>query len=231
VSRFGGENVHVYHADISDSGPIDLDNCWHVLSHAEKVRAERFHFDLHRHRYVRAHGQMRWILGAYLGVPADNVPIETESRGKPFVASGQVYFNMSHSADTGVFAVSNHGHVGIDVELFDRKVEIDDLSRHYYTPAEQQVLSLLTDAERREMFFWLWTAKEARMKVTGEGLALDPRHIDVAIEGGWPVSYRRPADPKASLVPVILEGLAGACTVAGLFTPALAVKSLEDLNS
>jgi len=229
MTRFSGSNIHIYHADIGDAGRIDLGSCWTVLSKAEKDRAERFHFDIHRNRYVRANGQLRAILSHYLGIPAGEIPIETERRGKPFVAGADCQFNMSHSADTAVFAVSDGGTVGIDVELFDRKVEIDDLSRHYYTASEQQALARLEEAEKHEMFFWLWTAKEARMKVTGEGLALDPRKIDVVIEKGRPSAYRLPATPETSLLPVVLDGLKGACCVAGLFIPRPEVRSLEGL--
>jgi phosphopantetheinyl transferase len=84
--------------------------------------------------------------------------------------------------------------------------------------------------DRRELFFWLWTAKEARMKVTGEGLALDPRHIDVAIEAGRPVAYRKPAEPMASLAPIEISDIPGACSVAGLFKPRLAVKSMAEIE-
>ena len=227
---FEEENTHIYHADIGETGRHDLEHYWRALSAGEKARAGRFRFDLHRNRYIRAHGQMRHILASYINVPADDIPIETRHRGKPFLAAHGIYFNMSHSADTAVFAVTRSGEIGIDVEMFDRKVEIDDLSRHYYTESEQDALAELSGTARRELFFWLWTAKEARMKVTGEGLALDPRHIDVEIEAGQPVAYRKPSAPKASLAPVILSELTGACSVAGLFLPRLAVKSLDDLR-
>ena len=224
--EFDRENTHVYYADIGEEGDLDLNRCWMALSDAEKARAGRFRFDLHRHRYVRAHGQMRHILATYLDAPADRIPIETGHRGKPFISTEKIYFNMSHSADTGVFVVTRSGEIGIDVEMFDRKVEVDDLSRHYYTPSEQAHLASFDGANRRELFFWLWTAKEARMKVTGEGLALDPRHIDVEIVAGKPVSYLLPERPKASLAHVVLPELAGACSVAGLFTPLLDIKTL-----
>ncbi len=224
------ENTHIYHADIGDSGPLDISQCWQALSSEEKARADRFRFDLHRNRYVRAHGQMRHILAAYIDLPANRIAIETGARGKPFISGHKIYFNMSHSADSGVFVVSRSGEVGIDVEMFDRKVEIEDLSRHYYTDAENAVLARLEGQARREMFFWLWTAKEARMKVTGEGLALDPREIDVVVDAGQPVGYRKPHQPVARLKTVELSGLAGACSVAGLFDPRLRVKSLADLG-
>lgn len=228
---FEQENTHIYHADIGEGGPLDYNRCWQALSQAEQARAERFRFDLHRNRYVRAHGQIRHILAAYMDVDPTEISLQTGERGKPYLPSQNIYFNMSHSADTAVFAVTRSGEIGVDVEMFDRKVEIDDLSRHYYTEMEQGALNALREVtDRRELFFWLWTAKEARMKVTGEGLALDPRHIDVAIEAGRPVAYRKPDNPRASLVSIEIEKIAGACSIAGLFEPRLTVKSIEDLD-
>ena len=216
---FGTENTHVYHAAIGDVGGVDLAACFGVLSEAERARAHRFKFDLHRHRYIRAHGMLRHLLARYLDMPAGQIRFETGERGKPFIRGGDLHFNMSHSADTAVYAVSREGHIGVDVEMYDRRVEIDDLARHYYTAAEQQVLGSLEGSGRRALFFHLWTAKEARMKVTGEGLALDPREIDVEIEGGRLLGYRRPVQPMARLQQIELGPLSGACTVAGLFTP------------
>ncbi|PHQ69963.1 MAG: hypothetical protein COB93_06680 [Sneathiella sp.] len=221
--------VHVFHADIGTNGPINLEHCWAILGEAERARAKRFRYDLHRERYVRAHGQLRQILAHYLGQPDNAVEIETEQGGKPFLTCRDLHFNMSHSADTAVFGISEEGHIGIDVELFDRRVEVDELSAHYYTGAEQETLAALQTQERHEVFFWLWTAKEARMKLTGEGLALDPRKIDVAVEAGRPHSYRMPTEPAAHLAAVDLDGLAGACTVAGLREIYCDVKSIEDL--
>ncbi len=216
---FGAENTHLYHAAIGDAGGVDLAACLGVLSDAERARAERFKFDLHRNRYIRAHGTLRHLLARYLDMPADHVRFETGERGKPFIRGCDLYFNMSHSADTAVYAFSRKGHIGVDVEMYDRRVEIDDLARHYYTAAEQSVLNSLDGSGRRALFFHLWTAKEARMKVTGEGLALDPREIDVEIEGGRLLGYRRPVQPLARLQQIELGTLRGACTVAGLFTP------------
>ena len=225
-----GNSVHVFHADIGKEGPIDLDLCWRIIGDAERIRAERFRYDLHRERYVKAHGHLRQILAAYLGVPQEQVAIAVQKGGKPFIPEAGLHFNMSHSADTAVYAVSAKGSIGIDVELFDRRVEIEDLSAHYYTPSEQSVLSSLDQKARRESFFWLWTAKEARMKLTGEGLALDPRKIDVGMEAGLPKQYLTPQDPAATLATVSLPGLAGACTVAGHLPISIEVKELSDLQ-
>ncbi len=230
-SKLPENTVHVFHADIGQDGPVDFDLCWQIIGDTERSRAERFRYDLHRDRYVKAHGRLRQILANYLDIPHDQVRIELQKGGKPFIPDTSLQFNMSHSKDSAVYAVTTTGHVGIDVELFDRRVEIDDLSGHYYTSSEQAVLADLGPAARREMFFWLWTAKEARMKLTGEGLALDPRNIDVAIEKGVPSGYRAPSTPPATLAVVDVPGLNGACSVAGHSVLSVEVRELKDIRS
>ncbi|TNE41612.1 MAG: 4'-phosphopantetheinyl transferase superfamily protein [Alphaproteobacteria bacterium] len=227
---FERNSLHLYWTDIGDEGGLAYERCWQVLSPSEKARAERFHFDIHRNRFVRANGQLRAILSGYLGIPAGEIELSAAARGKPFIEGAGIRFNMSHSSDIAVYAVSME-EVGVDVELFDRDVEIEDLARHYYTEAEQEVLLNLADErEKQELFFWLWTAKEARMKVTGEGLALDPRRIDVRIVAGRPHAYHKPETPATSLLPVEINGLGGACCVAGLSVPpVLEIRALGDL--
>jgi 4'-phosphopantetheinyl transferase len=229
-SKLPDNAVHVFHADIGENGPVDLDLCWQIIGDAERTRAERFRYDLHRERYVKAHGRLRQILAGYLELPHDQVRIELQKGGKPFIPESNLQFNMSHSKDSAVYAVTATGHIGIDVELFDRRVEIDDLSSHYYTPSEQAVLAGLDPTARREMFFWLWTAKEARMKLTGEGLALDPRNIDVVIERGIPSGYKAPIKPPATLAVVDVPGLKGACSVAGHSVMSVEVRELSDIR-
>jgi 4'-phosphopantetheinyl transferase len=223
------DEVHVFQADISPEGLVDLDLCWKLLGEVERTRAERFRYDLHRDRYVRAHGQLQIVLADYLNMGGGRVAIETKAGGKPFIPGHDIQFNMSHSADVAVNAITMVDAIGIDVELFDRRVEVDDLSAHYYTQAEQNLLSGLSTEERHQAFFWLWTAKEARMKLTGEGLALDPRNIDVGFQANRPATYKLPLAPLAHPLPVQFDNFEGACTVAGFSKLNPVVRSMEDL--
>ena len=59
--------------------------------------------------------------------------------------------------------------------------------------------------DQSDLFFRIWTAKEARMKVTGEGLYLDPRDIELTFKEGMPVGYKKPSSPNIVLRSFDLE--------------------------
>ena len=103
-------------------------------------------------------------------------PPETarEPGGKPFFPSRpDICFNLSHSHGAAVCALHNKP-VGIDVEKL--------------RPAPRRLAEGMED----EAFFRLWTAKEATVKRSGQGIAallrpLEPdplcRHLEGLLEG------------------------------------------------
>lgn len=79
--------------------------------------------------------------------------------GKPYLADNSLYFSLSHSGGITAAAVCER-EVGLDIQAeTGRKCP--------------SVLSRLTEAEKKENFFYLWTAKEAYVKLRGSTLAAD----------------------------------------------------------
>lgn len=78
---------------------------------------------------------------------------------------------MSHSHNLGLyaFAYSDYG-IGIDVELIRPLSNILSLAKRFFTEKEASYLESLSSQEQIETFFRFWTAKEAYLKATGEGL-------------------------------------------------------------
>ena len=72
---------------------------------------------------------------------------------------------------------------------------------------------LPTDVRVRR-FLSFWTAKEARMKLTGEGLSLDPLDISLKLRDGEAVAYARPQEPHAELQFVSLSHAQAICCLA-----------------
>lgn len=188
------------------------------LNPAERARAAEFVFDVDRECFVRARGYLRERLGAHLGISPKDVPIAVGADGKPFVEGHDVRFNLSHSGARAVLAISSGGDVGIDLELLDRadglSGQIDGLADMCMTHEEQAALADLPHDVRARRFLSYWTAKEARMKLTGEGMALDPRSISLKLSSGAAVGYLKPTRLKADLRFIPLSSPDAICCLA-----------------
>ncbi len=194
--------------------PLDLAGSW--LNREERERAERFRFPVHRERFIRGRGMLRRLLAVYLDKDPAAITFETGEKGKPFLPDFPIHFNLSHSEGRAVLAVSHLPSIGIDIECFDRKVNVDGLSRRCFRESEISGMLELPEEEKRRAFFWIWTAKEARMKATGEGFSLEPQCIEITFENGLPRACLEPCSPVAHVAPVFLPDGEAACTVAAL---------------
>lgn len=85
-------------------------------------------------------------------------------------------FNVSHSKDECVFAVSRYP-VGIDIEYVDRDFPTDPMINDVFTVEEQAYLNHSED--RTRAFFQIWTRKEAVLKSVGVGLGASMRDLSV----------------------------------------------------
>lgn len=83
-----------------------------------------------------------------------------------------ICFNLSHSGERVMCAVSDQ-EVGCDVERV-KDVEFS-VARRFFTSQEyEQLASLCSYQEKKQMFFRIWTKKESYMKATGRGISLSP---------------------------------------------------------
>lgn len=181
--------VHLWMRAIGASGR-DVEECVSVLVSDEMERAERFRFEKHRNRFVRGRAFLRETVAAFCDCEPSALVVSIGEDGKPVVRDSPVAFNLSHSGDVAVLGVASMSEIGVDVERFDRSVEYIALARRYFAPSEVSAMEALDkeDVAQRELFFRLWTSKEAAMKATGEGLRIDPRLIEVRLN-----AERRPA--------------------------------------
>ncbi|MDJ0630923.1 MAG: 4'-phosphopantetheinyl transferase superfamily protein [Rhodobacter sp.] len=184
-----------------------------LLSDDETARAARFHFDRDRHRYIRARGVLRRVLGEATDQPPEALCFDYGPRGKPRLAVGPA-FNLSHSGDHGAVALAETGRVGLDIEARDRRItDRAALAERCFSDPERAAIDAAPDPLHRFLSFW--TAKEARMKLTGEGLALDPRDIHLTLdEDGRPTGIAAPDRPATTLTRFEEDGIIGALALA-----------------
>jgi 4'-phosphopantetheinyl transferase len=207
-------DIGVGQCRLDDDRDTGLAEAWPLLSPDEAARAHRFHFKRDRDRYVRGRGFLRSRLGQLCRQHPAELVFGTGPQGKPFLQNHAVHFNLSHSRDLAVLAISRTGPVGIDVEGIDRQVDIAGLAQTCLTPHEAAVLDGLPKADRAHRFFAFWTAKEARMKLTGEGMSLHPHEIVLDLREGHPVGYLHPQTPVAQAIFVDLGSAGTVCCLA-----------------
>jgi 4'-phosphopantetheinyl transferase len=152
----------------------EVARCRSILAPDELARAERFHFDRDRRRFVVARARLRETLGACCGIAPQDARFGCGDGGKPFLFDGvspsRWKFNLSHAGDLALIAVTWECEIGVDVERVDDRAEALALSERFFAPAEQAWLMAQPADERQTAFFRLWTCKEAVLKALGSGL-------------------------------------------------------------
>ncbi|MGH9607193.1 MAG: 4'-phosphopantetheinyl transferase family protein [Terracidiphilus sp.] len=127
-------------------------------------------------RFIQCRIVLRLLLGRLIGEEWYSRPFEYESGGKPALpAESPVGFNLAHSGDLAVFALShssrNPFQVGVDVERLRPRPGGMDLARRFFHPDECAHLGSLPGHRREAEFLRIWVRKEACLKAVGAGIA------------------------------------------------------------
>lgn len=154
---------------------------WQSLSLDERERADRFKFDEPRIRLVRCRHALRSLLGNWLAINPCDLRFEYGAYGKPSVQGVPCApsFNVSHSHDWGLIAITATGDLGIDVERIEPRTSWNGLARRFYSPREFAQLEALAPAQQLEGFYRTWTGKEAFIKAIGRGLSFPLANFSV----------------------------------------------------
>jgi len=159
----GEGRIEVMRLDFDLAAPWP-DADWNVLTAEERERALRFLRHEDRLRMISTRAALRRLLGERIGADPSTLRFAAGPYGRLELAGGGVSFNVSHSGDCALIAISRHWAVGVDIE---RVRETNDLTG---------LASIALTAEEREGidvagFFERWVVKEAALKALGLGIA------------------------------------------------------------
>ena len=98
--------------------------------------------------------------------------IATGPRGKPYFVDSAYHFSISHTKKMA-FCVLSEAPIGIDAESLDRDIKLS-LAEKILSPYEYAQFEKAQDRQRALLTFWV--LKEARGKLTGEGINGYPNH-------------------------------------------------------
>src|SRR5205823_4194158 len=78
-------DVHVWSAALNVLN-LKLEALTDILSVDERARADRFHLEQHRRRFIVARATLRLLLSKYLEVPPKQLVFSYQAHGKPMLA-------------------------------------------------------------------------------------------------------------------------------------------------
>ncbi len=169
--------VHVYACDIAT---LDIRDLLPLLTKEELTRAKSFRQQADADRFSTGRVITKKLLGYYGVMDPSAIIIKPGDNGKPIAYSDSPtvlpFFNISHSGNKVLIAFSNDP-VGIDVEQV-KNVELKILSETVFSSEEFHLFK--TADYSINMFYQLWTRKEALLKNVGVGLLDDLRSIDIS---------------------------------------------------
>ena len=161
-----------------------------LLASDELLRSQRFRFERDRRHFIGARGVLRTILSLYLKMSPAQVQFSYGSHGKPSLAAacgdGRLRFNVSHSHELALYAVTYDRELGVDIEFMRPLDDAESIATHFFSVHEQAELRCLPAHLKHQGFFNCWTRKEAYIKATGEGLYQPLDEFDVSLTPGEP---------------------------------------------
>lgn len=165
--------------------PAQVDSYRSVLSVAEIKRANRFKVKRKYFEYIISRGMLRRVLGLVLNRDPSTFEFGYTEHDKPYLninwRGEQVYFNVSHSHEQTLIAVTLARPVGIDIEQIRQDVEFKKLAKRFFSAAEARDLDTYTDSGIALAFFSCWTRKEAFVKALGDGIAFGLSEFSVSV--------------------------------------------------
>ena len=193
--------VHVWRMDLLQPDEV-LDRFWTTLEGDETDRANRFHFEKHRRAFVVGRGFLRDVLSRYLDAKPALLRFLYGPYGKPALNGEhkrtRLRFNMSHSHNLALLAVTEDNQIGVDVEYMRADFATADIAQRFFSRAEVACFSALAEEERVAAFFRCWTRKEAFIKATGKGLSQSLDAFDVTFAPGVAAELLRVDQEDAS---------------------------------
>ena len=165
-----------------------------ILADDERCRADRLD-EQTRRRFTMARGLLRTILARYLAIEPCALRFSYGPNGKPALASApggaDVQFNLAHSHELALYAVTLGRRVGVDIERIRRDFAAELIAERFFTPTEIAALRSTPDDSKPQAFFKCWTRKEAYIKATGAGIWQPLDHLDTALTRGKPTASLR----------------------------------------
>lgn len=152
-----------------------------LLSDLERQRYTAYSKQKDAFRFILSKAVSKLIMGKMLGIPATDLKIAYQKKGKPYVlgAESLIQFNVSHTDEMVALALDANP-IGVDIESIDNISKAEAVGNKVLSESEQ--MAIARDKAPKTQFCVFWTRKEALLKGLGKGIDDDIKKVP-AIDG------------------------------------------------
>lgn len=183
-------NIRIWLKDLDDREVSVSETEW--LSEDERDRATRLKDPEQRRRFFASRVISRTILADELGVKPSAIQILVDRCGKSRLAiltghsshsANGISFNISHSENILCIAIGIDCEIGVDIEVVNHDIDALDVGKASLGSESIKVLEGCPSKRRVQVFFRLWTEREAFAKMLGH--RPDSDHLQLSSAGSW----------------------------------------------
>ena len=145
-----------------------------MMSNEKKEAVMKLRIPQKQKSKIVADNLCRKAVSEFCGISPYEIEFGATEKGKPYAKSVDIRFNISHSGDMVVCAVSDK-EIGIDIE---RIREINPKTSEKFA-CEKEIEYINS---HKNGLFEIWTLKEAYFKCIGTGLGADIKNVSFDIE-------------------------------------------------
>ena len=155
--------IKIIIADVKNKTTKEIINHYkEYIKDEDLKRMDAFKFD---------QGKKQFLMSSILKAKYVKGDIYYNEHKKPL--SKDIFFNISHSCDYVVMALSDKYYVGIDIEYIKDNVKDRLIS---YVCSDEEIKDI-NNNDKNKMFYYYWTRKEAVLKCEGVGIVKDLKSV------------------------------------------------------
>jgi 4'-phosphopantetheinyl transferase len=155
-------------------------NLQYLLSNDEQTQMDKYKVHDDRMRFCIGRAMLRFLSGRYLNIDS-RLQLSVSDMGKPYWQqyNDRLSFNISHSGQWVIIAFTSGREIGIDVEAINNSAKFDfrNIAKHSFH--KDEIAAIDTSSTPRDIFYDIWSCKEAVIKALGIGLHCDLQKLSV----------------------------------------------------
>ena len=165
-----------------------------LLDETERKRHDRFKSPKRQGEFAITRALLRMVVASVLRSDPASVAFAHTEHGKPYLPDHPVHFNVTHSADMALIAVSPDFAIGVDIECHRPRENFQKMAKRFFSPAEFDALMKLPADKQFRAFHTIWTRKEAFVKAIAKGITLGLDQFTVNVDPDEPACLMHKPD-------------------------------------